>query len=305
MQAIEELNSDVLIIGAGPAGLAAALYTARANKKTILLKGKQISWLEKAHLIENYPGAEPMPGSELLKKFEGQALSFGAEIIEGDALEVSLGYDPKMVTTRTHFITAKTVILAIGRGSHDKKIVREDNYVGLGLSYCATCDGAFFKSKKVVVYGNDKEAVDDAIMLQQLGCEVTFIPYCGKTKCPEEFLTLTKKAGITVIPNTEITECLGDSMLTGIKLKSGDDIITLDTEGLFIIKAMPSSAILEKAGIEISNKDCISVDRLMHTSVDGVYAAGDITCGGKQIATAVGDGVTAALEALKYLREKI
>ncbi|MDD5456234.1 MAG: FAD-dependent oxidoreductase [Candidatus Margulisbacteria bacterium] len=299
---LKELQTDVLILGAGPAGLAAAIYSARAGKDTIILKGKTRSRLEMAHLIENYPGLPALTGSEMLSGFEKQAQEFGAKIINGDALELALGYDPKMVTTRNELITAKTVILALGRGQHEQSIPNEERLVGMGVSYCATCDGAFFKGKNVIIYGNDEEAVDDALMLKQLGCNTTLITYCKKVKCPDKLIETIEKKDIKYISNARITNIQGESMLTAVEIEKDGSVSTLPADGLFIIQEVPAQTLLKKSGVTISSKDCITVDREMNTNLPGVFAAGDVTCGGLQIAIAVGEGATAALNALKYIR---
>ncbi len=300
---MRDINVDVLIIGAGPAGLSAAIYTARAGKKTVVLKGKTKSHLELAHKVENYPGIDSISGHELLKRFEDQATKFGAEIIVADVLEMSLEFEPKMATTRSEFIQAKVVIIAMGKGEHKKDIIGESDFLGAGVSYCATCDGDFYKGKKVVVYGNDFEAVHDAQMLIQLGCDVTLVSYCKDQTCPESLLKLAQEKGVHLINNTEIIEVMGSGTVEKIRIKNSDGEIELETSGLFIIQAIPSSALLSKMGVTLSTKDCIAVDREMKTNFPGVYAAGDITCGGWQIAIANGEGSVAALSALKYLRD--
>ncbi len=299
---MREINVDVLIIGAGPAGLSAAIYAARAGKKTLVLKGKSLSHLEMAHKVENYPGIDSITGSALLQSFQKQANKFGAEIIQSEALELALGMDPKMVTTRDLFITAKTVILAMGKGQHKKAILNEEEFIGRGVSYCASCDGAFYRAKDVIVYGNDKEAVDDALMLKQLGCQTKLILFCGKTKCQDQLLDKALKKDIEIIKDTEIISVNGSSLVESITIKGPSGQKELPTDALFIIAEIPSGTLLKKAGIKITSKDCIDINRQMHSSLPGVFAAGDITCGGLQVAVAVGEGVAASLEALKYLR---
>jgi len=294
---MKDIIADVLILGAGPAGLSAAIYASRAGKKTVVLKGQAPSRLEWAHKIENYPGMDGVTGKEMLSSFEAQAVKFGAQIEESDALELALEMNPKMVTTRHSFIMASTVILAMGRGEHKRSVMNEDQYVGLGVSYCATCDGAFFKGKPVVVYGNDHEAFNDAIMLRDLGCEVTLISmnrFEGNQIAKE----------IKYLHKTQVVSVEGNGMVSSIKVKDAEGDSMIETRALFIIQAMPSGILLKKTPLETSDKDCIHVDRNMHTSIAGVYAAGDMTCGGLQVSISVGEGATAALEALKYLREQ-
>jgi len=300
---MQEINVDVLIIGAGPAGLAAAIYTARAGKKTLVIKGKAKSHLELAHKVENYPGIMSATGSELLQSFKDQATSFGAEILENEVLELALNMDIKMVTTRDAFITAKSVILAMGKGQHKQSIKNEEDFVGRGVSYCASCDGAFYKGRNVVVYGNDSEAVDDALMLQQLGCKTSLLLYCGGNNCADALIDKALNHNINVIRDTEIISVNGNSSIESITIKAAEGQKDLPTDGLFIIQEIPSGTLIKKSGIKTSNKDCIDVNRHMNTSLPGVFAAGDITCGGMQISVAVGEGVTASLEALKYLRQ--
>ena len=294
---------DVLILGAGPAGLAAAVYTSRAGKKTLVLKGKAKSHLELAHLVENYPGLPPISGKQLLQNMEAQAEGFGATIEMGDALDLSLGADLKLITTRTRVYHARSVILAMGKGQHQQTIENEERLIGLGVSYCATCDGAFYRGKKVVVYGNDEEAMDDALMLKQLDCDVVFVSYCKSTQCSETLHESAKKKAIVYYPDARITSLSGQSTLESIKIETESGTKTLEAEALFIIQSVPSKSLLRKTGINVESKDCIAIDKELRTNLPGIYAAGDITCGGLQVAVAVGEGVSSALSALKYLRQ--
>lgn len=299
----KELQTEVLIIGAGPAGLAAAIYTARANKKTLLLRGKAKPALAMAHKVENYPGFESISGQELLDVFEKQAVDFGTGILQSDVIEYGLGFDPKMVTTRNEMIMADVVIIATGRGSHKVQVENEDRFLGLGVSYCAVCDGAFYREKKVVVYGNDHEAVEDALMLKQLGCDVTLISHCKKMKCPEKIREMAQKKGIRMYPDTRIKSIQGESAVEKVVIENAEGGEILETNAVFIIQHVPSMKLLQRAGINLNQRDCIIVNREQETNLPGVYAAGDVTCGGMQIATATGEGVMAALQALKRIRK--
>ena len=300
----KEIQTEVLIVGAGPAGLAAAIYTARANRKTLVLSGKTRSALELAHKVENYPGFKSVSGKELLDLFEGQAKDLGAEILKGDVIEYGLGFDPKMVTTRNEIIVADAVILGTGRGAQKTQIENEDRFIGSGVSYCAVCDGAFFRGKRVVVYGNDQEAIEDALMLQQLGCQVTLISHCKKVKCPESLREAARAKSITMLPDTRIKSILGETSVERIVIESAEGGDFLETDAVFIIQHVPSGNLLKRAGVELNQRDCIMVNREQETNLPGVYAAGDVTCGGLQVATSVGEGVMAALQVLKLLRQK-
>ena len=298
---MDEISTDVLIIGAGPAGLAAAIYTDRSRKKTIVLKGKAASHLMLAKKVENYPGVKSTSGEKLLDIFEKQAVSFGVEIINDEAIEFSLGSDPKLVATRNGFIQAKTVILAMGKDELRKTIKNEANFLGLGVSYCAVCDGPFYRGKKIFVYGNDEEALKDTIMLKQLGCDTTLVSYCKNKNCPDSLIKQAKEKGVKIYQDTEITGIKGNGTLSEIIIKNKDGQKTLPADGLFIIQSVPSTPLLKKTGVNLTNKDCVAVDKKMQTNLPGVFSAGDINCGGLQIAVAVGEGVTAGLNAIKYI----
>lgn len=302
---LKEITTDILIIGAGPAGLSAALYAARAGKKTMVLKGKSRPHLDMAHRVDNYPGIESTTGPVLLAAMEAQAKRFGAEIIEGDALSLGLDSDTKMVSTRSEFITAQAVILAMGKGEHKKHIPGEEDYLGMGLSYCAVCDGAFYKGKQVAVYGSDHEAVVDAQMLAELGCRTTLILHCRGRDCPQSLVDDAAARGVTVMNDTEITGVHGNGRVEGISWRGSAGEGTLALDGLFVIQAVPAVSILKSAGVQLADKDCIHVNRAMETSIPGVFAAGDITCGGLQIVIAAGEGAVAALSALRYLQTEV
>ncbi len=293
------MKAEIAIIGAGPAGLSAAIYTARAGKKTIVLKGKSKSHLELGHMIENYPGFESVPGTLLLEKIEKQAKNFGTSFIMGDALALNLESNPKMISTRNEVIEADTVLLAMGRGVSKKRIINEEKFLGRGLSYCAVCDGAFYRGKKVAVYGPDDEAADDALMLAGLGCAVTLLYSSKEIKGTAGSI---QGSGINVINGAEIIEATGDDVLSEIIIKTGNGEYPIRVSALFIIADIPSGTLLKETGIEFNEKDCVSVNRNMETNIPGVYAAGDITCGSLQAVVAAGEGATAALSALKYMR---
>ncbi|HCT85484.1 MAG: hypothetical protein DKM50_00500 [Candidatus Margulisiibacteriota bacterium] len=301
---IEDKTTDVLIIGAGPAGLSAAIYTARANRKTVVLRGKAKSRLEQAHLIENYPGVMSIKGTELLLQFEEQARHFGVEIIETDAIDLGLGFAPKMINTRSGMIIADTVILAMGKGSSKVAIENEEDYIGLGVSYCVVCDGALYKNKVTVVYGNDNDSFEDALMLEQLGCKVTLIVSGKEAQYNSELIAKIKSKDIPCINEARVTKVIGENVLTGIEYEKASEKSVLPANALFIITHGPGSTLLKRAGLEIDATNCIEVNRSQETNLQGVFAAGDIICGGMQIATAVGDGVNAALSCLRYLRAK-
>jgi thioredoxin reductase (NADPH) len=169
---LESLSTDVLIIGTGPAGLAAAIYTARAGLETIIVGKKEDSRLNGDWTIENYPGILSIKGSDLLETFIEHAQKFGVKIIETEVTDFVLG-DPKLITTKIAAISAVSVILATGKGAARKKLIRgEESLIGMGVSYCATCDGPLYRGRDVVAIGNTDEAAEDLLTLHQMGNNV-------------------------------------------------------------------------------------------------------------------------------------
>ena len=302
---LNNIKADILIIGAGPAGLTAALYGARAGKRTVVLEGRAASRMALGYEIENYPGFSPVNSIELLGRFIEHARRFGAEIVKGDAIALGLDSDPKYVTTKDSFIEASAVILATGKPfSRDKMIPGEDRLTGLGVSYCATCDGPLYWGADVVAYGHSAEAVEDVRALEQLGCRVHWVPGVKGAEvaraAAEEFV----RKGIHVHPDVEILEIAGEKRVEKAVLGKGDVRQELAVAGVFIFREIPTAPFFSRAGLVLDHKQCLAVDRTQKTNLPGVFAAGDVTCGGLQIASAVGEGCVAALQALGYLRNK-
>ncbi len=174
---IKSLKTDVLIVGAGPAGLTAGIYVARAGKKALILEGRGVSRLAISYTIENYPGFPSIESRELLEIFRRQAVSFGAEIVAGDAIAFALDGSPKYVTTKEAVIEAGAVVLATGKPVPKERLIAgEDRLIGQGVSYCATCDGPLFRGRPVAAVGHADEALEDVRALQAMGCQVLWVP---------------------------------------------------------------------------------------------------------------------------------
>ena len=301
--AVRSLKTDILIVGAGPAGLTAALYAARAGQKTLVLEGRSGSRLAINYKLENYPGFPSIDSGELLRIFRQQAASFGAEIVPGEAIAVSLDGDPKYVTTKDALIEARSVILATGKPVPKERLIPgEDRLVGPGVSYCATCDGPLFRGAAVAAFGHSEEALNDLRALVHLGCRVLWVP--GKSgggpaaAAVEEF----EAKGIDVRRDARITGILGEGRVERIALAAGDAAEEVPVSAVFIFRDIPAGSLFGRAGVALDHKQCVAVDRFQRTNIPGVFAAGDITCGGLQVAAAVGEGCVAALQALMYLR---
>jgi thioredoxin reductase (NADPH) len=302
---LNNIKADILVIGAGPAGLTAALYAARAGKRVVVLEGRAASRLSLGYEIENYPGFPSINSLELLGKFKDHARRFGAEIVSGDAIALLLDSDPKYVTTKDSFIEAGAVILATGKPlSRERMIPGEDRLTGLGVSYCATCDGPLYRGADVVAYGHAAEAVEDVLALEQLGCRVHWIPGVRGGEAAGPAADELVRKGIRVHPDVEIVEIAGDKRVEKVVLGKGNVREELAVAGVFIFREIPTAPFFSRAGIVLDNQQCLAVDRSQKTNLPGVFAAGDVTCGGLQIASAVGEGCVAALQALAWLRKR-
>ncbi|MCJ7580630.1 MAG: FAD-dependent oxidoreductase [Candidatus Aminicenantes bacterium] len=303
-QVIKNRETDVLIIGAGPAGLTAGLYTARAGKKTIVLEGRATSRLDLGYNIENYPGFISIDSRELRNKFKKHAEHFGAEIVPGDVLDFNLNCDPKMITTRDMFIQAKTVILATGKPmSKGKMIPGEEKLIGLGVSYCSTCDGPLYRDRQVLALGNSDEAVEDVLALSQMNCQIVWI-----SGDHEEFIfsernqQVLKDKNIEFRSRTVLKRIVGEQKVEKAVLERDDTEEEIMFDGIFIFRDIPTAPLFTKAGIALDHRQCVKTDRSQGTNIDGVFAAGDLTCGGMQVVSAAGEGCLAALQAIKYIR---
>lgn len=299
--AVQNLKADILIIGGGPAGLASGLYGARAGRKTIILEGRAPSLLEHGYILENYPGFLSIDSNELLNKFREHARHFGAEIIEGEVINLSLSSQPKYVASSQYFIEAKAVIVASGKPlSAGRMIPGEESFVGMGVSYCATCDGPLYKGKKVAAIGYGEEAEEDIKALRQMGVNVIWFPGGGdidKSRI-ESFRTL----GVDVVEGAKAAAISGKGRAEQLLVMREGREETYEVAAVFIFREVPTGPLFSKAGVELDHKQCIKVTRYQETNLDGVFAAGDITCGGMQVVAGAGEGAVAAIQAIKFLR---
>ena len=302
---LNNIKTDILIVGAGPAGLTAGLYAARAGKTTVVLGGRAASRMSLGYEIENYPGFPSINSLELLVKFREHALRFGARIVSGDAIALGLDADPKYVTTKDSFFEAGAVILATGKPfARERMIPGEDRLTGLGVSYCATCDGPLYRGADVVAYGPSDEAIEDVRALEQLGSRVHWVPGAKGGDAALAAADELARKGIQVHLGFEILEIAGEKRVEKVVLGKGDVKREIPAAGVFIFRETTTAPFLSRAGILLDHRQCVAVDRTQKTNLPGVFAAGDVTCGGQQIASAVGEGCVAAIQALGYLRNK-
>jgi len=294
---------DVIIVGGGPAGLTAALYAARHNLKTLVLEGVKVGGRAlDAHWVDNYPGfPDGISGPDLMQKFIEQVERFGAEFRHETVIGLSDFGDLKMVSTRQGYHQGKTIILATGVNRRQLSVPGENEFKGRGVSYCAVCDGPFFKDKTVAIVGEGHEAVHDTEILAETASKVYALP--GKKGYSSEFpeiQRLRSNPKVELFEGKSVKEITGRDLVQGLKL---DDGTNLDVDGVFIILERVSTAgILQEAGIATDGGGCIIVDDDGMTNIRGIYAAGDCSCRGMQIVTATGMGAKAALAAMKHVK---
>ena len=297
---------DLIIIGGGPAGLTAGIYAQRARLKTLLLEKEVIGGqIAVSDVIENYPGFPSISGAELMEKFEQQARGLGLEIKLTDVIAVQKKGEEKIVKTSDGDLIAKSVIVATGAKPRRLDIPGEKELTGKGVSYCATCDGPFFKGQKVIVVGGGDTAVKEAVYLSKIANKV-YIAHRRDQLRAEKIIQ--EKAMST--PNIEI---LWSHILKEIRGKTGVEKVVLqnlkdntvkelDVEGVFVFVGInPTTDFVD---VEKDKQGFIKTDQDMRTSVKGIFAAGDCrTTALKQVSTAVGDGAIAAFVAERYIEE--
>ncbi|MBI5181237.1 MAG: thioredoxin-disulfide reductase [Nitrospirae bacterium] len=299
---------DIIIIGGGPAGLTAGLYTSRARLDTLLIEraliGGQIVTTDK---VENYPGFEQgISGPELAKHMEAQAKRFGLEIISGMVVLAEDKGDSKSVRLEDgNEYACKAIIIASGAEPAKLEVEGEDKYRGRGVSYCATCDGAFFKNLKIAVIGGGDSAIEEALFLTKFASEVYVVHRRNElraTKILQERLFANPK--IKVVWDSVVEKIEGDDFIKGVLLKNVKTLekTMLNVEGIFIyVGTRPNTEFLPN-NIKLNEKGYIITDDNMAASVSGFFAAGDIRAKLlKQVSTAVGDGATAAFAAERYI----
>lgn len=303
-------NWDTIIIGAGAAGLAAALYSVRSGLKTLVLEEKMAGGTAAdAPIIENYPGFKSVTGSELVQRMVEQSKAAGATIREFEAVSaLNLKDQKKTIKTPKSDYEASTVIIASGASYRKLGAPGEEEFRGRGVSYCGICDGPFFKGKRVAVVGGGNSALITALYLSDIVEELKVVHRRDAFRGEDALAkTLTSKTNVEVLWNSVVKEIKGNKAVRKIVIKNGVSNETKEfaIDGIFVqVGEFPNSQYAEQAGVTVNPEGFIIVDIRQHTNLPGVYAAGDVTNHPvKQIGTAVGQGITAALEAHGFIKE--
>ena len=299
---------DIIIVGAGPAGLTASIYARRANKKVLVLEaltygGQIINTSD----IENYPVEPHISGIDFATKLYNQAKEQGSEIVFEKVIEIKDG-EIKEVITKNKTYKTKTIILATGAENRKLGIDLEDDLVGKGVSYCATCDGGFYKNKVVAVNGGGNTALEEAIYLSNIANKVYLIHRRDTFRAEEKLINEVKnKENVEIIYNSTVVKLNKlRGKLSSIDIKNNEEkIIHLKLDGLFIaVGRVPENQNFSKL-IDLDEKGYFISDETCHTKVDGIFVAGDSRVKSlRQLVTATSDGAVAATEAIKYINSK-
>jgi thioredoxin reductase (NADPH) len=299
----------VLILGSGPAGFSAALYAARADLNPVVLTGMELGGqVSLTYTVENYPGfPDGIGGQEMVELFQKQAERFGARVEFDTALEVDLSERPFYVRTYNTEYLAETLIITTGATPVHLNVPGEVELTGRGVSYCATCDGWFFKDKHVVVVGGGDSAIEEGIFLTRYAASVSIIHRRDTLRAGKILQhRAMEEPKISFIWNTVVAEVVGEEAVKAVRLKNiqtGEELLR-PIDGVFIFIGHAPNTQIFKGQLEMDEGGYLKVDRLMHTRVPGVYAAGEAADPHfRQVVTSAGMGAAAAMEAIHFIQE--
>lgn len=311
----EELNTEpgienILILGAGPAGLSAAIYAARAELKPLVLTGLELGGQAAlTNTIENYPGfPDGVGGFELGDLLKQQAEKFGARVEFDSAIELDLSSYPFSITTEDKVIPAKSLIIATGASPNRLNVPGETEYVGKGVSFCATCDGIFFKGKSIVVVGGGDSALEEALFLTRFVDSIHIIHRRDSFRASAILQKRVKENNkIKFILNSTVMSINGDSKVRSVRIKDlkTDKEYEYKTEGVFVFIGHSPNTKIFNGQIDLDEKGYIKTNNLMKTNVEGVFVAGEAADPDfKQVVTSAGMGAAAAIMATRFLENK-
>ena len=301
---------DLIIIGAGPAGLSAGIYASRSGLKTMIVEEKMAGGTTSdAPIVENYPGFAQIGGGELAEKMVLHCKKMGVTIRELETVSsLRLRDDEKVVITHKTEHAAKALIFATGSHYREIGVPGEREFRGKGVSYCTVCDGPFFKGKRVLVVGGGNSAATAILYLSGVVGEVVVVHRKHAFRAEEALVKdISEKKNVRVLWNTEVQEIKGEKTVNNVILldnKTGETS-ELAVNAVFVqVGEAPNSKIANEAGVEVDEHGYVKIDMYQKTNLPGVYAAGDVTSHPvKQVGTAVGQGITAGLQAYVYIRQ--
>ena len=306
---------DIIIIGAGPAGLTAGMYAGRQNSKTLVIdKGLAGGLGLEVPMMQNYPGFDLISGMELIQKMKSQTEKY-CEIMENETIQsidkVEGGFllktktSPLLMSEESDEIKefkTKSIILATGASHKHLNVPGEEEFLGRGVAYCATCDGMFFVDKDVLMVGGGNSAAQEALYLKNLGCNVKLVHRRDELRCEHHLQKALEEKGIEVLWNSTVEEIKGEMMVDSVRLMRDGKEEDYKTDAVFVaIGDDPSNDLAKELGVELDDNGFIITDKNQATNVEHVYSAGDITGGVKQWIVACGEGAVAAISAYNDL----
>ena len=292
---------DVIVVGGGPAGAACGIYTSRARLDVLIIAKENDGSLLKAHMIDNYPGfPDGIKGNELNDLMKKQAIRFGAQFTYGTVLDFDLSSDTKVVKTSSGNYRSKYVVIASGTANAASKINGEQRFIGSGVSYCATCDGAFTKGLNVTLFGQGDEVGEEALFLTKFAKNIKIFVKDDRLKCKDEILTALRSNNVEIITNAELEEVSGSEYVEKVKVNENGALKEYPCDFTFLYLGTKSNTELFGGFFKLDKQGYIITDENMSTGVQNVYAVGDIRSKSvRQVTTAVNDGTIAALEVIK------
>lgn len=301
----EVVETDVVIVGGGPAGLTAGIYAVRSGLKTVVVeRGALGGQVATTPIVENYPGFTRVPGKTLVDILVSHALEY-VQIFPGEeVVDIRFGDTMEVLTSRRRFV-ARSVILATGARYRHLDVPGEMRLAGRGVSYCATCDGPLFRGKRVIVVGGGNSATTEALYLHNIGVDVTIVHRRDTLRAQEHLVRSVQDSGIPVLWNTEVREIRGVEKVKEVSVYNNrtGETSSLPVDGVFIaVGYVPTVDLARKIGVELTPEGFIRHDSRHRTNIPGVYSAGDVEGGYKQIVTAMGQGTEAALSVFEDLR---
>lgn len=298
---------DVIVVGGGPAGLTTSIYALRSGCSVLMFEGNMIGGqCSLSNDISNYPGFEKITGAELAMVMHSQAEKLGLHT-RYDVVE-NIDLKKKIISTKDSQFSANCIVLCMGAKARKLNLKNEEELTGKGVHYCATCDGAFYKNKKVIVIGGGNTAAEDAIYLCGICSEVEMITHSDKLKCQDYFIETLEKlkssGKLTIHYNAETTEIINDNGFKGIVVNKPSGTETINAEAMFIAIGRIADNHLIKGQIKLTDKGFVVADDKMQTSLSGVYVAGDLRDKHlRQIITACADGAVAGSECGQYIKK--